>query len=117
MSCPEFIAQSFAVRTAAHLLHFSASTYAQHVALQTFYEGLIDLVDKYAEVYMGLYEQIKTFPSVAPPRMTPIPLLEDYLASIAAELEEDHESQALLNILAELEELTAQSLTRLRFYK
>lgn len=117
MSCPEFIAKSFAVRTTAHMLHLSASTYAQHVALQTFYEGLLDLIDKYAEVYMGLDEQIKTFPSVAPSRLAPIPLLEDYLSDIREELEEDHDSQALLNILAELEELTAQSLTRLRFYK
>lgn len=32
MSCPQFIAESMALRTAAHLAHLSSESYAQHVA-------------------------------------------------------------------------------------
>jgi hypothetical protein len=116
MSCPEFIAQSFAVRTAAHLLHLASSSYSQHVALSDFYTALSGSIDRYAEVYMGLEGQIKTFPSKTPPNETPIGLLEDYLEFVHAE-QGDDESEALENILAEIEELTAQTIYKLKFLK
>jgi len=115
MNCRSFIAQSFAVRTAAHLLHLSSSSYAQHIALGGFYGGLVPLIDRYAETYMGMTAQIKSFPPVAPPTGTPITVLEDYLEMVQAEHGE--ESEALENILAELEELTAQTLYKLRNLK
>ena len=117
MSCPDFIAQSFAVRTAAHMLHLRSNSYAQHMALGDFYDTLTGLADKYAEVYMGLEGQIKSFPTVTPPRTEPLDLLEDYLELVQAEQKEDADSQALLNILAELEELTAQTIYKVRFLK
>lgn len=118
MSCPEFIVQSFAVRTSAHILHLSSRSYSQHVALNEFYSGLLDSVDKYAEVYMGLEGVINTWPaSSSVERKDPITLLEDYLELIQAEQAEDHDSEALKNILAELEELTAQTLYKLRFLR
>ena len=118
MSCPQFIVQSLAVRTAAHLMHLSARTYSQHVALNAFYDGLLPLVDSYAEVYMGLGGLITTWPSATPSeRKDPVTLLEDYLELIETELEEDHGSEALKNILAELEQLTAQAVYKLRYLK
>ena len=118
MSCPEFIVQSFAVRTSSHLLHLSSRSYAQHTALNEFYSGLLGLVDKYAEVYMGLEGVINTWPaSSTVERKDPVTLLEDYLELVQAEQAEDHDSEALANILAELEELTAQALYKLRFLK
>ena len=116
MSCPDFIAQSFAVRTAAHLLHLTSSSYSQHVALADFYTSLAGMIDRYAEVYMGVEGQIKAFPSKTPPSETPIGLLEGYLEFVQAE-QGDDESEALENILAEIEELTAQTLYKLRFLK
>lgn len=119
MSCPEFISNSFAVRTAAHLAHLSSRSYAQHVALGDFYQLLVPLVDKYAEVYTGLEGKIPTYPKVPPPAHDdPGALLSVYLNLVKAETREDAKgSQALLNILAELEELTAQTLYKLRFLK
>lgn len=118
MSCPQFIVQCLAVRTSAHLLHLSSKSYAQHVALGDFYDTLIDLTDKYAEVYMGLEGQVTSWPAPATvERKDPIVLLEDFLELVQEEQAEDTESEALKNILAELEELTAQSLYKLRFLK
>lgn len=117
MSCVQFIAESFAVRTAAHCLHLVSTSYSQHTALGEFYEGLTDLVDKYAEVYMGLEGRITGFPTVTPPKSTPVALLEDYLASVKDELAEDHDSEALRNILAEIEEHTARTLYRIQNLK
>lgn len=119
MSCPEFIVQSFAVRDAAHLAHLTTRSYAQHMALDGFYNGLLDLIDKYAEVYTGLEGKIPVYARVkALDYDDPVELLEDYLALVKTEATEDEqESQALLNILAEMEELTAQSLYKLKFLK
>lgn len=117
MSCPEFIAQSFAVRTAAHQLHLSSTSYAQHVALNEFYDDLLPLVDRYAEVYMGLEGQIKKFPTATVPVGNPVDTLEDYLELVLVEQKDEHGSQGLMNILAEIEEVTAQTLYKLRFLK
>lgn len=117
MSCPDFIAYSLSVRTATHLLHLSTRSYAEHMALGDFYESLSDLTDKYAEVYMGLNDQVKAWPSKTPPAGTPVSLLSSYLLAVRKEQKEDNDSQALLNILAELEELTAQTLYKLKFLK
>lgn len=117
MSCPRFIAESFAMRTAAHLAHLSATSYAKHIALDEFYSSIVDLADKYAEVYMGLDERIDNFPAVQTPRGDIVANLEDYLETVRAEMAEDSKSQALMNILAEIEELTARTLYKLRNLK
>lgn len=116
MSCASFIARSFALRTSAHLLHLSSKSYAEHVALNEFYEALVELTDRFSEVYMGLEGQITAFPAIAPPVGTPVVLLEAFLEMISSEFEET-DSQALKNILAETEELTAQTLYKLKNLK
>lgn len=115
MSCPDFIAYSLSVRTAAHLQHLSTKSYAQHMALGDFYDALSDLTDKYAEVYMGLNDQVTSWPSRVPPHGTPVEVLSAYLLNVRKEQKEDNDSQSLLNILAEMEELTAQTLYKLKF--
>ena len=41
--------------TAAHFLHLSTKSYAEHKALGGFYEDILDLADKYAEAFQGHY--------------------------------------------------------------
>jgi len=116
MTCAAFIAQSFAVRTAAHLLHLSTTSYAQHVALNSFYDGLVPLIDSYAETYQGENGLIKSYPSKTPPTDSALALLEDYLELVREE-QKDDTSEAMMNILAEIEQLTSTSLYKLRFLK
>ena len=87
------------------------------MALGDFYDALTDLTDKYAEVYMGLEDQVTSWPSRTPPTGAPVEVLSAYLLSVRKEQKEDNDSQALLNILAEMEELTAQTLYKLKFLK
>lgn len=114
MSCEQFIADSLALRTAVHLAHFSTQSYSQHMALGEYYEALTDLIDRYAETYMGLEGRVSKFPRADTPTEAPVTLLEDYLDDIRAEMEEDEQSQACLNILAEIEEQTARTLYKLK---
>lgn len=119
MSCASFVSQTFAVRTAAHLAHLTSTSYAQHMALGEFYEGIIPLIDKFAEVYTGHEQEIPKYPRVTTLDYDePLELVEDYLSLTRQEMKGDAKaSQALLNILAEIEELADQTLYKLRFLK
>lgn len=61
------IAIGFAVRGIVHMAHLSVSgtgSYAAHTALGSFYDGVIPLLDSYAESYQGRYGIIGTYPRV-----------------------------------------------------
>lgn len=51
----ELVARCFAARTHAHILHLASTSFAEHSALGTFYDEIVDLADDFAEAYMGLY--------------------------------------------------------------
>lgn len=117
MTCEKFIAESLALRTATHLAHLSSKSYARHVALGEFYEALTELIDQYAEVCMGLEGQITAWPRIALVVEDPVEMLEEYLLTVRDQMAMDDDSQALLNILAEIEELTARTLYKLKNLK
>jgi len=55
MSCETFIGKLFLARDVTHSVHLNTRSYAKHVALNEFYDGIIDLADKFAEAYQGKY--------------------------------------------------------------
>lgn len=60
------IAILFLSRDLAHRAHLRTTSYAQHKALGSFYDGIVDLADSLAEAYQGRNGLMKD-----------IPLLED----------------------------------------
>lgn len=62
-SVGSFVGALLASREQAHVYHLLTRSYAAHKALQTYYEGIVDLVDKYAETYMGKTGRRIRFPS------------------------------------------------------
>lgn len=54
-NCNEFIGMMFLARDVTHSAHLNTRSYAKHVALNEFYDGIIDLADKFAEAYQGKY--------------------------------------------------------------
>lgn len=50
-------------RNQAHILHLQTNSYAAHKALNAYYDGIIPLLDKYAETYQGLYGIVKGYKS------------------------------------------------------
>lgn len=71
MSAPELIARCFAARTAAHFAHLKTTSYAQHKALEEFYEGIVDATDAFAECYQGLFGVIADYPPAPLPSGDP----------------------------------------------
>lgn len=44
-----------ASRTQAHIFHLQTSSYSLHKALEKYYEGIVDIIDSFAESYQGKY--------------------------------------------------------------
>ena len=55
MTCEVFLGNLFLARDVAHSVHLNTRSYAKHVALNEFYDAIVDLADKFAEAYQGKY--------------------------------------------------------------
>lgn len=120
--CNEIIAILFLSRDIAHREHLKTTSYAAHVALQEFYEGIIPLADQLAETYQGRYGAIKNIPYLKPEG-------EDNVADeLELQLEEIEslrqevfgkgwKDTALQNIVDEIVSLYLQTLYKLRRFK
>lgn len=86
-SAPELIARCFAARTAAHLAHLKTKSYACHIALNEFYDAVIDKADAFAECYQGVFGVISSYPSVPLPvgELGPIKELREWLVKHRAD--------------------------------
>jgi RNA binding exosome subunit len=51
----EFVSKALFDRDAAHLAHWNTKSYAEHKALNDFYDELLDLIDGFVEQYQGYY--------------------------------------------------------------
>ena len=53
MKCNEFVGILFLARDVAHSVHLNTRSFSKHSALNSFYDDLVDLTDKFAEAYQG----------------------------------------------------------------
>ena len=98
-------------------MHFQTESYAEHKALQKYYEGITDLVDQFAEAYQGAYDKIKAYPDdfhLAKNPQRYLKSLCDFVKEIRTELPKDTQLQ---NIIDEIAQLIDSTLYKLRFLK
>jgi len=57
----QLISRVFWTRNLAHVVHWSTKSYAQHIALGSFYDDIIDNLDSIVEAYQGRYKKVKPF--------------------------------------------------------
>ena len=113
--CAAMIAKAigimFAGRTVTHILHLQTKKYAEHIALNEFYDGIVDLTDKLAEATQGQYGLLDIpFITVAVPNDSTV-FLKDQLAELD-KLMKCVDDDYLMNIFQEI-----QSLYRSTIYK
>ena len=112
----ELAAKVLATRNAAHQAHWKSRSYAQHVALGEFYDGILDAIDDLVESYQGRFGLIE-LPSIESlPGDNMIPLLASDLAwinenRVAIANGED----ALFNLIDNLSNVYEKALYKLRF--
>lgn len=61
MEVAEFVNRLFESREQAHVYHLQSETYAKHIALEEYYEGILDFIDEIVEVYQGQYDLISDY--------------------------------------------------------
>jgi hypothetical protein len=118
MSCAEFIGGMFLARDVAHSVHLNTRSFAKHSALNGFYDGIIDLADKFAEAYQGRHGLIGPI-SLHSARKTSniVEFLEDSLKEIEDMRYKvcDKSDSALQNIIDEIVGLYLTTLYKLKF--
>jgi hypothetical protein len=119
MSAGELVMRCFHARTTAHVLHLKTRSYAQHKALNEFYDEIVPLADTYAETYQGSHGLIESFPPKYTPCSEPLEMLKELADWIAANRaaccgpKETH----LQNIIDEIVALINQTRYKLAFLK
>ena len=53
MSAADFVGTLFLARDVAHSVHLNTRSFSKHMALNTFYDNIVELADKFAEAYQG----------------------------------------------------------------
>lgn len=61
----DYIGTLLQSRTQTHIYHLQTTSFAKHVALQEYYEGIVDLIDGIAEAYQGEYGIIMNIQSAS----------------------------------------------------
>ena len=54
----KFIGLLFQSRDTMHLTHLQTTSFAEHKALNAYYDGILDLTDSFTEVYFGRFKRI-----------------------------------------------------------
>jgi len=83
MKCADFVGTLFLARDVAHSVHLNTRSFAKHSALNSFYDEVIELADKFAEAYQGRHGLIGPISLMSAKKTTNIvEFLEDSLADI-----------------------------------
>jgi len=59
MTPNKFIGALFHSRDTMHLTHLQTTSFAEHKALNAYYDGILDLTDKFTETYFGRFKRIE----------------------------------------------------------
>lgn len=116
----ELIYRIFHARTNAHILHLGTRSYAQHIALNEFYEGIVGFADQIAEAYQGEHGLIDfSSKSTYRSQSDALKLVEELKEWIEENRYEaiEAEDTYLHNVVDEIVELCSSTIYKLRFLK
>lgn len=103
--------------TCAHMLHLKSTSYAAHIALGEYYEGIDDLIDLWIEAYQGKYGLIDKYEDGFEDHDNALEymiMMSDYVADKRVRLPEDSELQ---NITDEMTALIDRTIYKLRTFR
>jgi len=102
----------------AHHIHLNTDSYAQHKALDEYYNGVIGLLDSFMEAFIGRYGKIGEYnKNYEMEKTDPIKLLKDirsYIDETRHSLGSESELQNLIDSIVELLNKTINKLENLK---
>ena len=118
MTAAQLMGVLFLGRNVAHSVHLNTRSYSKHVALQTFYDSVIDVADAFAEAYQGRNGLIGPIAIPAAKKTTNIiEFLQDQLEEIEKGRYDvcDKSDSTLQQLIYNIVELYLTTLYKLRF--
>jgi len=118
MKCADFVGTLFLARDVAHSVHLNTRSFAKHSALNSFYDDVVELADKFAEAYQGRHGLIGPISLMSAKKTGNIvEFLEDSLADIEKMRYEvcEKSDTALQNIIDEIVGQYLSTLYKLKF--
>jgi hypothetical protein len=118
MKPADFVGTLFLARDVAHSVHLNTRSFAKHSALQTFYDEIVELADKFAEAYQGRHGLIGPIGLMSATKTNNI---IDFLQASMTELEEcryevcEKNDTPIQNIIDEIIGLYLSTLYKLKF--
>ncbi len=114
----DFVGELFLARDVAHSVHLNTRSFSKHMALNSFYDDIVDLADKFAEAYQGRHGLIGPITLKSARKTTNIvDFLKDSLADVEKMRYEvvEKTDTALQNIIDEIVGLYLSVLYKLKF--
>ena len=118
MNAADFVGTLFLARDVAHSVHLNTRSFSKHSALQSFYDEVIELADKFAEAYQGRHSLIGPISLMSAKKTNNI---VEFLTDSMAEIEKgryevcDKTDTPIQNIIDEIVGLYLSTLYKLRF--
>ena len=113
----EFFARSRALATTTHFAHLSTDSFSEHSALATFYEEIVETVDKFCEAYIGLYGKFITLPPISAEMKVAVDAIiemRDWISKNRGLITDDTSMQNIIDESVELCNTTIYKLQKLR---
>lgn len=107
-------------QTQVHIFHLQTKSYAEHKALQGYYEGIDGLVDGIIESYQGKYDIITGYNSIKTEDYKSSEQVVKYFKALDSMVEKNRKSvkeSFLQNQIDAVQELIFSTLYKLRFLK
>lgn len=119
-SMVELVSKLLNSRNQVHIFHLQVKDYAQHMALNGYYDGIGDLVDGVVESYQGKYDIITGYSSEEYKDFDSNETVISYLKGLANDVESVHKQTKesfIQNQLDTISELLYSTIYKLRFLK
>ena len=114
----QFIGLLFASRDYAHKAHLNTDSFAEHMALNEFYDGIVDLADNLAEAWMGRnLQKVGEIPTINPPKGDALTVMKRLLDVVQDTRDFCSDDTVLSNICDEIEQLYSSTIYKLKFLK
>jgi hypothetical protein len=113
----EFFARCRALATTTHFAHLSTDSFSEHSALATFYEEIVETVDKFCEAYIGLYGKFITLPPISAEMKIAVDAiieLRDWISKNRNLITDDTSMQNIIDESVELCNTTIYKLQKLK---
>ena len=114
----DFVGTLFLARDVAHSVHLNTRSFSKHMALNTFYDSIIDHADAFAEAYQGRHGLIGPISLMSAKKTGNI---IEFLESSLADIEEmrykvvKKEDTSLQQLIDNIVELYLTTLYKLKF--